>query len=116
MSILVNRDTRVLCQGITGSAGSFHSKQMLAYGTNLVAGVTPGKGGQKFEDRVPVFDTVSQAVRETRANASVVFVPPPLAADSILEAVDAGLPLLLCITEGITIRDLVQLKPSMEES
>src|SRR5437868_11099333 len=86
MSILVNRDTRVLCQGITGSAGSFHSKQMLAYGTNLVAGVTPGKGGQKFEDRVPVFDSVSQGVRETRASASVVFVPPQTPADSLRDA------------------------------
>src|SRR3989441_81779 len=116
MSILVNRDTRVLCQGITGSAGSFHSKQMLAYGTNLVAGVTPGKGGQKFEDRVPVFDTVSQAVRETRANASVIFVPPPFAADSILEAVDAGLPLVVCITEGIPIADMVKVKRAMNGS
>src|SRR5438552_12093081 len=116
MSILVNRDTRVLCQGITGSAGSFHSKQMLAYGTNLVAGVTPGKGGQKFEDRVPVFDTVSQAVRETRANASVIFVPPPFAADSILEAVDAGLPLVVCITEGIPIADMVKVKRAMDGS
>src|SRR5438477_8338677 len=116
MSILVNRDTRVLCQGMTGSAGSFHSKQMLAYGTNLVAGVTPGKGGQKFEDRVPVFDTVSQAVRETRANASVIFVPPPFAADSILEAVDAGLPLVVCITEGIPIADMVKVKRAMDGS
>src|SRR5437016_13414045 len=116
MSILVNRDTRVVCQGITGSAGSFHSKQMLAYGTNLVAGVTPGKGGQKFEDRVPVFDTVSQAVRETRANASVIFVPPPFAADSILEAVDAGLPLVVCITEGIPIADMVKVKRAMDGS
>src|SRR5467141_1314492 len=116
MSILVNRDTRVLCQGITGSAGSFHSKQMLAYGTNLVAGVTPGKGGQKFEDRVPVFDTVSQAVRETRANASVIFVPPPFAADSILEAVGAGLPLVVCITEGIPIADMVKVKRAMQGS
>ena len=92
MSILVNKDTRVVCQGITGSAGSFHSRQMLAYGTNLVAGVTPGKGGQKFEDKVPVFDTLARAVQETRANATVIFVPPPFAADSILEAVDADLP------------------------
>src|SRR5437870_6375489 len=101
MSILVNRDTRVLCQGITGSAGSFHSKQMLAYGTQLVAGVTPGKGGTRFENAVPVFDTVAQAVRTTRANASVIFVPPPFAADSILEAAAAGIPLIVAITEGI---------------
>src|SRR5256886_17622431 len=99
MSILVNRDTRVLCQGITGSAGSFHSRQMLAYGTQLVAGVTPGKGGSKFEDRVPIFDTVAQAVRATGANASVIFVPPPFAADAILEAAAAGGPLLVAITE-----------------
>ena len=116
MSILVNRDTRVAVQGITGSAGAFHTKQMLAYGTNIVAGVTPGKGGQKFEDKVPVFDTLSQAVRETRPNASVIFVPPPFAADSILEAVDAGLPLVVCITEGIPINDMVKVKRAMEGS
>jgi succinyl-CoA synthetase alpha subunit len=116
MSILVNKDTRVAVQGITGSAGSFHTKQMLAYGTNIVAGVTPGKGGQKFEDKVPVFDTLSQAVRETRPNASVIFVPPPFAADSILEAVDAGLPLVVCITEGIPINDMVKVKRAMEGS
>jgi succinyl-CoA synthetase alpha subunit len=89
---------------------------MLAYGTNIVAGVTPGKGGQKFEDKVPVFDTLSQAVRETRPNASVIFVPPPFAADSILEAVDAGLPLVVCITEGIPINDMVKVKRAMEGS
>src|SRR5260370_23161532 len=92
MSILVNKDTRVVCQGITGSAGSFHSKQMLAYGTNLVAGVTPGKGGTKFAEKVPVFDTLSQALRQTRANASVIFVPPPFAAGAIPEPVDPRLP------------------------
>ncbi|HZR07830.1 MAG TPA: succinate--CoA ligase subunit alpha [Myxococcales bacterium] len=116
MSILVNKDTRVVCQGITGSAGSFHAKQMLAYGTNLVAGVTPGKGGQRFEDKVPVFDTLQQAVRETRANASVIFVPPPFAADSILEAADAGLPLAVCITEGIPINDMVKVKRALAGS
>jgi succinyl-CoA synthetase alpha subunit len=116
MSILVNRDTRVVCQGITGSAGSFHARQMLAYGTALVAGVTPGKGGQKFDDKVPVFDTLREAVRETRANATVIFVPPPFAADSILEAVDAGLPLVVCITEGIPINDMVKVKRAMEGS
>ena len=116
MSILVNRDTRVAVQGITGSAGSFHTKQMLAYGTNIVAGVTPGKGGQKFEDKVLVFDTLSQAVRETRPNASVIFVPPPFASDSILEAVDAGVPLVVCITEGIPINDMVKVKRAMEGS
>jgi succinyl-CoA synthetase alpha subunit len=116
MSILVNKDTRVVCQGITGSAGSFHSRQMLAYGTNLVAGVTPGKGGQKFEDKVPVFDTLARAVQETRANASVIFVPPPFAADSILEAVDADLALVVCITEGIPIDDMVKVKRAMDGS
>src|SRR5437870_286582 len=116
MSNPVHRDTRVLCQGITGSAGSVHSKQMLAYGTNLVAGVTPGKGGQKFEEKVPVFDTLKQAVRETKANASVIFVPPPFAADSILEAVDAGVPLVVCITEGIPINDMVKVKRAMSGS
>jgi succinyl-CoA synthetase alpha subunit len=116
MSILLNRDTRVVVQGITGSAGSFHTKQMLAYGTNIVAGVTPGKGGQKFEDKVPVFDTLSQAARETRPTASVIFVPPPFAADSILEAVDARLPLVVCITEGIPINDMVKVKRAMEGS
>jgi len=114
MSILVNRDTRVAVQGITGSAGSFHTRQMLAYGTNIVAGVTPGKGGQRFEDKVPVFDTLAQAARETRPNASVIFVPPPFAADSILEAVDAGIPLVVCITEGIPIDDMVKVKRAME--
>jgi len=114
MSILVNRDTRVAVQGITGSAGSFHARQMLAYGTNIVAGVTPGKGGQRFEDKVPVFDTLAQAARETRPNASVIFVPPPFAADSILEAVDAGIPLVVCITEGIPIDDMVKVKRAMQ--
>src|SRR3954471_24873978 len=116
MSILVNKDTRVVCQGITGSAGSFHSRQMLAYGTSLVAGVTPGKGGTRFEEKVPVFDTLQQAVRETRANASVIFVPPPFAADSILEAADAGLPLAVCITEGIPINDMVKVKRALAGS
>jgi len=116
MSILVNRDTRVVVQGITGSAGSFHTRQMLAYGTNIVAGVTPGKGGQKFEDKVPVFDTLAGAAREMRPNASVIFVPPPFAADSILEAVDAGVPLVVCITEGIPINDMVKVRRAMEGS
>jgi len=116
MSILVNKDTRVVCQGITGSAGSFHSRQMLAYGTKLVAGVTPGKGGTRFEDKVPVFDTLAQAVKETGANASVIFVPPPFAADAILEAVAAGLPLVVAITEGIPINDMVRVKRAMQGS
>jgi len=116
MSILVNKNTRVVCQGITGSAGSFHSKQMLSYGTNLVAGVTPGRGGTRFEEKVPVFDTLSQAVKETRPNASVIFVPPPFAADAILEAVAAEIPLVICITEGIPINDMVKVKRAMSGS
>jgi succinyl-CoA synthetase alpha subunit len=113
MSILVDKSTRVLCQGITGSAGSFHSKQMLEYGTNLVSGVTPGKGGTRFENKVPVFDTVAKAVAETGANASVIFVPPPFAADAILEAAAARIPLVICITEGIPIDDMVKVKRAL---
>ena len=116
MSILVGKDTRVVCQGITGSAGSFHSQQMLAYGTQLVAGVTPGKGGSKFEGKVPVFDTVSQAVKSTGANASVIFVPPPFAADAILEAAAAAIPLIVCITEGIPVNDMVKVKRALAGS
>jgi succinyl-CoA synthetase alpha subunit len=116
VSVLVHKDTRVVCQGITGSAGSFHSKQMLAYGTQLVAGVTPGKGGTKFEGKVPIFDTLRQAVNQTRANASVIFVPPTFAADAILEAVAAEVPLVVCITEGIPIDDMVKVKRAMQGS
>jgi succinyl-CoA synthetase alpha subunit len=105
MSILINKETRLLVQGITGREGGFHAERCMAYGTNLVAGVTPGKGGQTFEDKVPVFDTVAQAVSETGANVSLIFVPPPFAADAILEAADAGLPLVVCITEGVPVRD-----------
>jgi succinyl-CoA synthetase alpha subunit len=110
MSILVDKNTRVLVQGITGSAGSFHSEQMLAYGTRLVAGVTPGRGGSRFQGKVPVFDTVQDAVKETGANASAIFVPPPFAADSIIEAAESGIPLVVCITEGIPILDMVRVK------
>jgi succinyl-CoA synthetase alpha subunit len=110
MSILVGKDTRVVVQGITGSAGSFHAKQCLEYGTQIVAGVTPGKGGQMFEGKVPIFDTVEQAAKATGANTSVIFVPPPFAADSILEAVDANLLLAICITEGIPVNDMVKVK------
>jgi len=116
MSVLIDKSTRVLCQGITGSAGSFHSKQMLAYGTQLVAGVTPGKGRTRFEDRVPVFDTVAQAVKETGANASVIFVPPPFAADAILEAAAAGIPLIVAITEGIPVNDMVKVRRALQGS
>jgi succinyl-CoA synthetase alpha subunit len=108
MSILVDKNTRVLCQGITGSAGSFHCKQMLEYGTQLVAGVVPGKGGQSFEGKIPLFNTVSEAVKQTGANASVVFVPPPFAADAIMEAADAAVPLIITITEGIPVLDMVR--------
>jgi succinyl-CoA synthetase alpha subunit len=109
MSILIDRDTRVVVQGITGGEGSFHTKQMVEYGTQVVAGVTPGKGGQTFEG-IPVFDTVSQAVNATGANASAVFVPPAFAADAVMEAADAGLDLVVCITEGIPALDMVKVK------
>ncbi|RMG60342.1 MAG: succinate--CoA ligase subunit alpha [Deltaproteobacteria bacterium] len=113
MSILINKDTKVIVQGITGATGAFHTKQMLEYGTKIVAGVTPGKEGQTVEG-VPVFNTVEKAVRETGANASVVYVPPAFAADAIMEAVDAGLDLVVAITEGIPILDMVKVKRYME--
>jgi succinyl-CoA synthetase alpha subunit len=116
MSVLVNKNSRVLVQGITGKAGSFHAKQCLDYGTNLVAGVTPGRGGSFFEEKVPVFDTVAQAVRETGADVSAIFVPPPFAADSILEAIDAGIALVICITEGIPVRDMTEVKAKLQNS
>ena len=109
MSILVDRNTRLLVQGITGSQGRFHTEQMLAYGTNIVGGVTPGKGGQKVCG-VPVYDTVREAVQATGANASILYVPPKFAADSILEAIDAEIPLVVCITEGIPILDMARVK------
>ncbi|HEX5736566.1 MAG TPA: succinate--CoA ligase subunit alpha [Blastocatellia bacterium] len=107
MSILVDKNTRVVVQGITGKEGSFHTGQMIAYGTKIVGGVTPGKGGTEHEG-VPVFDTLAEAVRETGANASVIYVPPPFAADAIMEAADAELPLAVCITEGIPALDMVR--------
>ena len=107
MSVLVNENTKVIVQGITGGEGSFHAKQMLEYGTRVAGGVTPGKGGQTFEG-VPVFNSVAEAVAETGANASVIFVPPPFAGDAIMEAADAGLPLVVCITEGIPVDDMVK--------
>jgi succinyl-CoA synthetase alpha subunit len=116
MSVLVNKNTRLLVQGITGKAGSFHAQQCLEYGTNVVAGVTPGRGGQKFLDRVPIFNTVREAVEATGANASMVFVPPAFAGDSLLEAIDAGLPLVVCITEGIPVRDMLPVKQRLLRS
>jgi succinyl-CoA synthetase alpha subunit len=109
MSILVNKDSRVLTQGITGATGQFHTRACKEYGTQMVAGVTPGKGGGSF-DGIPIFDTVERAVRETGANATVIYVPPPFAADAILEAADAGIPLVICITEGVPVRDMVKVK------
>jgi succinyl-CoA synthetase alpha subunit len=114
MSILVKPDTKILVQGITGSFGARHTQLSLAYGSKVVAGVTPGKGGQKFEDKVPIFDTVAEAAHETGATASAVFVPPPFAADAILEAVDAGLELVVAITEGIPVNDMIRVKRAME--
>jgi succinyl-CoA synthetase alpha subunit len=116
MSILVNSQTRLLVQGITGAFGARHTQLSLAYGTQVVAGVTPGKGGQLFEKKVPVFDTVAQAVRETGATASAIFVPPAFAADAILEGADAGLELVVCITEGIPVNDMVKVKRALEGS
>src|SRR3954451_9555765 len=113
MSVLVDKNTRLVVQGITGSAGGFHARQCMEYGTNLVAGVTPGKGGQKFDEKVPVFDTVWEARKETDCNVSVIFVPAAGAADGILEAVDAGIELVICITEGIPVTDMMRVKALM---
>src|SRR6059058_4736058 len=115
MSILINKQTRVICQGITGAQGTFHTEQAIAYGTKMVGGVTPGKGGTTHLG-LPVFDTVGEAVRQEGADASVIYVPPPFAADSILEAIDAEIPLIVCITEGIPVADMVKVKRSLSGS
>lgn len=114
MAILVDENTKVLVQGITGGFGGRHAKLSLDYGTKIVAGVTPGKGGQEFEGQVPIFDTVSDAVEQTGATVSAIFVPPPFAADAILEAVDAGIDLAVCITEGIPVMDMMRVRAGME--
>ena len=116
MSIYVNKNTKVVVQGITGSHGSFHAKQMLAYGTQIVAGCTPGKGGQLFEEKVPIYNTVAESVKEAGVNTSIIYVPPPFAADAVLEAADAGVELVVCITEGIPVLDMVKVKHALAGS
>ncbi len=115
MSIFIDENTRLVVQGITGRDGSFHTRQMMEYGTEVVAGVTPGKGGQRFEDRVPIFDTVEQAVRETGANTSAIYVPPPFAANAMFEAADAGVDFIVCITEGVPVLDMTRVRPFILE-
>ncbi len=115
MSVFINNDTKLLIQGITGRDGSFHARQMMDYGTQVVAGVTPGKGGQKFEDKVPVFDTVAEAVSATGANTSVIYVPPMFAADAMMEAAAAGISLIVCITEGVPVLDMTRVYPYVQE-
>lgn len=116
MSILLNKNTRVVVQGVTGSEGSFHTQQMLEYSTSIVAGVTPGKGGTVVNEQIPVYNTVREAVEREGANASVIFVPPLFAADAILEAIDAGLGLVVAITEGVPVRDMVTVKRALHGS
>jgi len=115
MSIFLDNNSTVIVQGITGRDGSFHTKQMIEYGTEVVAGVTPGKGGQKFEETVPIFNTVHQAVKETGANATVIYVPPMFAADAMMEAADAGIPFIVCITEGVPVLDMTRVYPFVKE-
>ena len=114
MGILLNQDSRIMVQGITGKEGSFHARACMAYGTKVVAGVTPGKGGQIFDDEVPVYDSVDEAVARAEANVSLIFVPPPFAADAIAESVDAGVPLIACITEGVPVQDMVKVARYIE--
>ena len=116
MSILVNRNTKLLVQGITGQSGAFHARGCMEYGTNVVAGVTPGKGKQSFDGKVPIYDTVSEARKQTGCNATMIFVPAPFAADAILEAADAGVELIVCITEGIPVMDMMRVKEVMKGS
>lgn len=115
MSIFIDKNTRLLVQGITGRDGSFHAKQMIEYGTQVVAGVTPGKGGQKFEDKVPIFNTVAEAIKATGANTTVIYVPPPFAADAMMEAADAGVSFIVCITEGVPVLDMTRVYPFVKE-
>jgi succinyl-CoA synthetase alpha subunit len=116
MSILVNRNTRLLVQGITGQSGAFHARGCMEYGTNVVAGVTPGKGKQSFDGKVPIYDTVGEARKQTGCNATMIFVPAPFAADAILEAADAGVELIVCITEGIPVMDMMRVKEMLKTS
>ncbi len=116
MSVLVNKDTRLVVQGLTGKTGTFHTIQCIEYGTNVVAGVTPGKGGQLWEGKVPVLNTVAEAVKQHGANVSVIYVPPAFAADSILEASAAGIPLVICITEGVPVRDMAEVRQALDAS
>jgi succinyl-CoA synthetase alpha subunit len=115
VSIFIDKNTRLLVQGITGRDGSFHAKQMIEYGTQVVAGVTPGKGGQKFEGKVPIFNTVAEAVKATGANTTVIYVPPPFAADAMMEAADAGVGFIVCITEGVPVLDMTRVYPFVKE-
>jgi len=115
MSVFIDKNTKLVIQGITGRDGSFHAKQMMEYGTQVVAGVTPGKGGQTFEGTVPIFNTVMDAVQATGANTSVIYVPPPFAADAIMEAAAAGVSLIVCITEGVPVLDMTKVYPFVKE-
>ncbi|HEX3158156.1 MAG TPA: succinate--CoA ligase subunit alpha [Gemmatimonadaceae bacterium] len=115
MSVFIDKSTRLVVQGITGRDGSFHARQMMEYGTQVVAGVTPGKGGQRFDDTVPIFNTVAEAVQETGANTSVIYVPPMFAADAMMEAADAGVQLIVCITEGVPVLDMTLVYPFVKE-